>query len=331
MIVSVTERGSYKRCHQRWDYTSRNRQNLAEIIPPVAFSLGGLVHKALQLWTEKPDTNAVEHFGKAAVLEIEAIKLRYRKFVGSEISDYELNSLTDMFGLGHEMVSNYQDFWKSPLPKGFELVQAEQTIIMPIPHTLHSCECFGAAPNCINCAGTGKVWHYLEGTLDAIIQDVRSGLLFVLERKTYGKRPREDDLECADQFTAYAWLLEKLNIGQVAGIAYDGLWKRPLIKERGGPRKIEDLFLRTLVTRSPQELQNFERELSLEVQEMAHPSIYRNYRWDGCWDCKGAIKDLCLAEYRGEDAESIRQTQLIPRVSEIPWLDENENDNRENI
>lgn len=321
MIVSVTERGVFKRCHAQWDYTSRNRQNLQRIIPPTAFSLGSLVHKGLELWTINPEEkSAQDYLGVAAAQEIAAIQKRYFERVGVPLSDDEQGMLLDMFGLAYEMVGNYQKHWGSPLPEGFRLVQTEQTILMPIPGTEHACECLGTDKNCSECGGNGKTHHYLEGTLDAVIEDIESHLLFVLERKTYGNRPRLDVLEIADQFTAYAWLLQKTGIGQVGGVAYDGLWKRSVERQRGGPRKLEELFTRTLITRSPQQLASFERELTLEVLDMANPKIYRNFKWDGCWDCP--VESLCLSEYKGEDSQWVREQEYMPRVTDIPWEDD---------
>lgn len=337
MIISVTERGTFKRCHKQWDYASRNRQAITPIIPPTAFSLGTLIHKAMQLWIENPTGSASDYFGKAAVLEIEAIKLRYRKFVGADISEPEIERLEDMFGLGHEMMMNYQEHWDSPLEDGFELVKAEQTIVVPIPNSEHVCETCGGVgfffhevdnktgtEDCRQCMGSGYDFHYLEGTLDAIIRDTRSGLLFVKENKTYGTRPKVEHLESNDQFTAYCWILSQLDMGDVGGVAYDGLWKRPIHTERGPDRQLKDLFLRTLLTRSKAELKTFERELLLEVQEMANPNIYRNLKWDGCWDCQ--YKQLCLAEYRDEDADWIRKEYFMARQTDIPWPEAEEVD-----
>jgi hypothetical protein len=210
------------------------------------------------------------------------------------------------------MVRNYHNQWGSPLPDGFTMVAPEQTCVIPIPGTKHVCPtCWyddGKAkfntlvdPNdpskpCPTCKGEGFEWHYLEGTLDGLIADQYSRV-YVLERKTYGQRPKLEVLNMQDQFLAYLWILRTLGLGEVGGLAYDGAWKR---KEPPRGSALNDLFLRIRLNRSPRELDNFQVQLAAQVNEMAsNPAIYVNRRWDGCWDCD--FVEPCVAMMRGDD------------------------------
>jgi hypothetical protein len=219
---------------------------------------------------------------------------------------------------------NYQARWGSALPDGYELLQPEQTIIVPIPGTKHKCTNEAHAfrvpllsEQCPDCGGSGELYHHLEGTLDALMRD-EGGRVWVLERKTYGNKPREDVLQQNDQFLAYLWLLSKafpqLELG---GIFYDGMWKRKL----EGKRELEDLFTRIPLIRSPEEIKNFGVQVRDEALDMAQPDlrIYRNRAWTGCWDCQ--FDPLCAAEFREEDADYIRERKYVSRTRH-DWLEE---------
>lgn len=289
VIVTVTERGTFRRCRQMWDYASFNRQGLTSIRPPTALAFGSLVHKAHELWLENLDADPSIIVGLAANTVLDELKKTYLKTVGVEPDARELESFLDQVSLATEIFVNYKEHWGSSLPDGFTLMHAEQTIVIPIP-------------------GTD---HFLEGTLDGLMRD-EGGRLWVLERKTYNTKPRIDAMMMNDQFIAYLWAIRQLGIGDIGGILYDGMWKRTRETEKGKLRDLDDLFFRTPLIRSPEEIDNFERQLVDEVHDMANePRIYRNARWEGCWDCQ--FQNLCVAEFRGEDSEYIREKFFTKR------------------
>jgi hypothetical protein len=146
--------------------------------------------------------------------------------------------------------------------------------------------------------------HYLEGKVDGLIQH-SSGRIDVLEHKTYGNRPKQEDLQSNDQFIAYLWLVGQLGFNPHLDscVAYDGMWRRKAVP-RG--RTFDELFARYTLTRSPAELEEFERFLPLELNDMAAQyarpdDAYINRQWQGCWDC--GVSDLCTAMSRGEQAQ----------------------------
>lgn len=325
MIASVTERPTYKRCRLQWDLGSRNRQALTPIFPATALALGTYVHEALGNWIIEPDTKPKVYFLRAAKAARESAIETYRAQTGAGPSDGELDKLDAAILMGAFMAENYELHWKKPLPDDFEVIAQEQRVCVPIPGTEHTEEW-------VYDPSDGLVWrrtydeprfHYLEGRLDGIIKDKR-GRLYVLEHKTYNIRPREDVLRTTDQFLAYTWILKQLDLGfPVAGVAYDGLWKRDHVPKTVDGRKgtLADLFLRMRLERSPEELATFEDELRLEVLEMASdPSIYRNRTSDGScyWSC--GFEPLCTSMMRGEDSEYVRRTRYTQKASD-PALD----------
>lgn len=325
MIISVTERGTFKRCLQQWDYASRNRQGLTPVLPPLALGAGGLIHKALEGWLKNPELDPQGILIAEANEFMAKVKSGYEERIGAPPAESELAGMYEQIELVHHMIGNYRDFHGTPLPPGYELVQAEQTILTPIPGTEFPCCILKMAddPECPDCHGTGVGRHYLESTLDFIAREVSTGMLYVGEHKSYGNRPQIQWMRINDQFTAYDWTLEQLHLGPVGGILYDGLWKRRL----EGKRTLDELFTRTLLVKGPEELRRFETELAREAIRMAevHAAgdalLYRTFPWQGCWDC--SFTDLCVAEMQGEDSDFVRRTRYTKRES-ASWLQQDQ-------
>lgn len=254
----------------------------------------------------------------------------YKIRTGAEMSDEELGPFMDVVMLGHAMMDNYQNFWNTPLPPNFTLVAPEQDIVVDIPHTEHTSEWlympdhsegerYGEDGIIVDVAPGGmcKVsydtprLHKLGGRLDAIIKDDK-GRIYAPDHKTYSSRPREEVLRYDDQFTSYTWMLTQVpELGKVAGIAYDGMWKRA--KPPKGS-EMKDLFTRCLIMPSSAELQEFQQMLAWEALEMAsNPPITKDRRWDGScvWGC--GVDAICRSMMHGEDANFIIKSQYVKR------------------
>lgn len=306
MIFTVTERSLYKRCRRRWNYSSKNRMGLQPIIDAPALTLGLVMHKALEQWSLHPELDLPEIFKANAMLALDKIRTDYKEAVGVEPSAVELADVKQSITIGVYMALNYQSFYESPVPAGFKLVAPEQRIVVvEIPGTAHS----------------------LEGRLDKLIQQESDGAYYVLDHKTYEKRPNFVDLSNNDQFLAYTYVAAKALGKPIQGYMYDGLWKRD---KPGKNHTIGDLFHRQLFARPPYELEQFEAQLAAELDEMASmpkegPKLFPNRRWEGCWDCKSFTK-LCEAQ-----SKSPVQFDLLLRHSyrkrdyddEIEWLLDN--------
>lgn len=319
MNIGVTERPEYKRCRRRWLFGSRNRMALTPIVPATALSLGTYVHAALAAWRDDPSINPKVAFVQAAATaRVEAIAT-YREQVGAGISDSEIVRLDDAILMGAFMVENYQKHWGAPLPPEFRTISQEQRIAVPIPGTEHTEEWLwdNTLGVCVKHTYAEPRLHYLEGRLDGIIQD-RRNRLYVLDSKTYNMRPKEYDLKTSDQFISYTWILKQLDMGYpVAGVAYDGLWKRAAVPKTVDGRKgvLADLFLRMPIEFAPEELEDFESELRLEALEMAsNPAIYKNRSSDGSchWGC--GFDPLCLAVSRGEDVSYVLRSRYTHKI-----------------
>lgn len=343
-IVSVTERQMFKRCRRRWDYASFSRQSLSPVVNAPALDLGTIIHATLADWTQDPQLNPNDIYTHHSTQLLGIIISSYEQRVGCKPSTSELQKTLEAISLGYSMIENYMEYWRTPLPAGFTLVENEQTLTVPIPNTLHcicdhtTCTCTysckyepnGSCP-CITvfqgsndplatiCSCISS--HHLEATFDGIMAD-EHGQLFIIERKTFSRHPSIDELDRNDQFLAYMWALQQgfTSISssarpEVVGVAYDGLWKRE--KPPAG-KKLTDLFLRRILLRNRAELKEFGELLALEVQDMANPNvlIYKNVPvLGGCWDCN--FKSLCDAQSRGENLQYI--SSMYHKVDRKEW------------
>lgn len=298
-IFRVTEILSYKRCHRKWHFSSENRLGLAKLVPSAAFNLGTAIHTGLEKWIQGEDP--VSAYLTACANTQHKIETIYQKLNGSSISDQELAPLLDTVRLGTAMMTNYREHWKSPLPPNYISVKPEQRIMVPIPNTP----------------------HFLSGKMDGILGD-EHGRLFVLDHKSYKNRPKREIIQRAEQFIAYVWMLTQiapdLNM-EVAGLAYDGLWKRevPPGVVDGKKGVLADLFHRFLIIPSQEEIEEYGKELTHIANEMANPDSFITHHrtTDGSctWGC--SYDDLCIATSRGEDTQYTMDSDFIRSESEL--------------
>ncbi len=346
MYVSVTEIQSFKRCRRQWEYGSFNRMGITPIIQPKPYlDLGSMIHKCLAYWMQNPTLSTPEGttqtlarvFMSIAHQHRKGVIEKYQRATGHTPTMEELNPLDDAIVLGAAMMNNYQQHYGEPLPPHLRFCSPEQELLLPIPGTEHQCtkcnvffhgitelEIAGTGEKiqrrpCTECNDTGKAYHYLKARLDALAQDTQ-GNLYVVENKTYEKRPDLYLLEVNDQFIGYVWAAQQFaaqlpDSPPVVGVAYNGLWKRATPPQRPKKLEIADLFVRTIITPSQDEVNEYGEELARTVLEMANtPYIYKNRVWQGCWDC--SFEHLCRTQSQGGDVEFVINTQFTRRVED---------------
>lgn len=348
---SVTDRRTFRRCRRQWDFSSNARQNLTGVgAGPEQLELGSLIHRALADWilhySQEPKEATVKGYLLALFLEHttrrqEEIKASFTEKHGYEPTKQMLVPLLNVTSLGMNMMMNYQEHHKTPIPSNMTFASPEQEVEIPVPGTEHPCiTCFGSGlisqvetyldkdgvirhkvDKCLECEGRGKQFHYLTATLDGLLQD-RNNKLYVLEHKTYENRPQYQALTMDDQFSGYAWVVRKLNIGTVGGVAYDGMWKREKPPEKGlkdqstgkwRKATLDDLFIRKTIQKSDMLLDAWEENLTNEILDMAQdPSIYPNVPWQGCLsDC--AFVEPCTMLMNGEDPSRLIEVKYVQR------------------
>lgn len=317
MIFSATEMQSYNRCPRMWNLTSFNGQGLTRVVNNVALSTGTLWHETQASWLlspqEDPEVLCLGHYS----IMLDKAKQAYRDKHGMAPNRVELINIEEAGQMVMAMTKNYRDYYKQPLPDGFRSIMPEQTILVPIPNSTQ--QCFDCLPQyhdylrgharwdgCDQCKG-GLVSHQLECTFDALLAN-ENNRLYVLERKTYGSRPKLESLMTNFQFIVYEWASQTLGLGPVGGLLYDGVWKRAT-PPKG--RTFDDLFLRLPLERNTHELEEIEQYLSMKSKQMyttiktGQPSLDFNRMWQGCFDC--SVEDICTSMSKGEDTNYVRE------------------------
>lgn len=376
MIASVTERGTFKTCRWMWDKQSLSRQGMEHPLPAKALLLGSLIHYTLADWISWYGEQQAKGLDQAGAFDPiscfmghfqnveKEIRRRYEKRVGLPMDDDEFEKMygPEVRDLGRTMIDNYVDYYETPIPKGYTVVGVEQTVTMDVPGTEHCtcsapCSCFPCSSvverygTCHNACGawfkeTGELCpcmetaecHKIEATFDAAVADPK-GRILIVDHKTYEKKPYKPELDMNDQFLAYTWIANKLGLGPVIGVLYNGLWKRtwedlmkpptkkepdrkePRNKNDGTPYTRDDLFFRTFILHNREELDEFSERLPVELNEMGRPDvpIYMNRAWYSCMNC--SVRQLCYGTSRGEDVES-EWAEFVPRERTPAWRQE---------
>lgn len=301
-IITVTEIGAFMRCRLMWSYMYQER--IAPIREQTYFFHGRMVHRTLENWANNPDINPDENWAGVVKEEVEFFKERYTQQIGVGPNNAEVDVMLADSMLPREMLNNYKLKWKTPLPEGYEFLQAEQTCIVEIPNPFNNIALVNA---------------FLEGTLDGLIINVKTRRLYVLENKSYEKRPNIETLNHNHQFTGYAWIVKQLFPDyDLGGVFYNGLWKRE--KPPKG-KSFDDLFFRHFIEKTSQELLNWEHDLtSVATDILSSPLIYPNRVWAGCYDDK-SYGPLCSARIKGEDEVSLREAYYGPR-DKVKWFED---------
>lgn len=301
------------------------------------FVVGEVTKELLGLDEVPTDSQLAQLFVWHASARKTEIEKTWKATTGNDIEPEGLASLMNVTKLGTHMMMNYQKKWKTPFPDNMTFAVAEQEVLVPVPGTEHPCSLCLKLPgkhtklnyvgdrkfyivreaisDCEECRGTGWSYHYVSATLDGLLQDKKEDL-YVLEHKTYENRPKPIDLYMNFQFTGYCWVVKQLGIGRVGGVAYDGMWKRPeppkyMQKER---RKgtLDDLFIRKILHKSDAEIDEWGRNLTSAINEMANdPVIYPNVPWQGCSDCN--FQKVCYMKMMGEDPSNVLKLEFTQR------------------
>ena len=293
-VFQPTEIQSYLRCRRQWHYASENRLGLERNTPSKALSLGLLVHSALEDWLNNPQEDASFVAQRFAIHQdemIEELRKKYLQRVKVPMSEFELQPAMDIALLGLRMVVNYAQYWKTPIPEGFEVISTEQVITAAVPGT----------------------YHFIQGRIDGLLRHKDTGMLAIIDHKTYSQRTSDSALKNNLQFLIYTWIVNQLGLGTCMGVAYDGLWKR---ESPPKGRVIHDLFYRTMLVRSPEELTEFVQIVPDLLNEMTTgPAIFPHRTWNGSceWDCD--FESLCTAQSRQEDFEHIISTGYGRRLA----------------
>jgi hypothetical protein len=341
--IHTSDRTNFKRCRQRWDFSSNIRGNLEPKKPITPLWFGTGIHEALAAYYD-PTTGEIEYFrnGQGILTKSEGRDPDYgifvfENFVGSwltslgEPGEDQILWAKENLELGLGMLDNY--FKWAPKNDDFEVIWVEREYKVGIPG-------LPGVSYSFRCDGLIKTKHHT----------------WLLEHKTTAQFPDQTEwLMMDDQCGSYLWGLSQLDPPIFAeGVVYNELKKktpqplRPLLA--GGysinrsqdtsfdialttlrneykpiPKKYWDFldFLkykpdnfikRTPVRRNRREIELLGEMLRYEVLDMVNnPAIYRSPSRVNCSSCPFVAP--CILRWEGGDVQSILGYEFKERES----------------
>lgn len=197
LIVSNSDRTTFKNCRRKWNWNSPNRQNLRPKSKQRPLWLGSLVHECLEDFYLGKSENTYKAFIKA----FKTIDFVDREEYAPEI---ELAAI---------MLEHYSLLYPNLADEPFEVIAIEIPFQIPLP-------------------GGG----ILAGTIDGVIRWKSTGKIWILEHKTFSMHKDIALHDIDDQTSMYpAALNTMIAQGLVPGVdksefcqnvLYNGLWKK---------------------------------------------------------------------------------------------------------
>jgi len=325
VFISVSEVQQFLRCRRMWDFVSHNRQSLVRSgLPTLSLHSGTLVHSALHAHAQGGDPIATLKL-KAAEAEAKAVA-EYQKVVGASPASEELTNLNDARELCMSVVRNYFAHWGDKPVAPLEYLKTEIAFRVPVDVNIPGKNVFliGTFDGIARSASGKRLWivdhktftrrtdaRYLIRNFQfvayvwaakSLFGDQVAGLLY---DGVWMKQPVIPEVlksgalskKAIDTTPAvYLACLQELGLNP----ADYGEFISELTRKQLDPAS--SFFVRHEFMYSDGGLRTFEREVTAALRDMVNsPSIYANFRWEGCWDCQ--ITDLCDAVQLEEDVD----------------------------
>jgi hypothetical protein len=313
-ILRTSERRTFKRCPQAWEWAWRwGLKGKGRPADPLWFGTG--IHECLAQWYKGPGLKRGPHPAQT-----------WKKWYGSEINsirtatseDWQEDVWVDARDLGTAMLEGYVDEYGRD--ETWHVIAPEQTFQIEIPYRTKA----------------GVLVLYC-GTFDLVYRDLRTDEIWLGEHKTakaisLGHLPLDDQAgsywAVASRVLQHEGVLGKGD--SIAGIMYNFLRKgfpdeRPrnaegqYLNKDGSVSKNQaaPLFVREPVERTRKERATQLRRIQNEAYWMraakkAPDQIYKNPTRDCQWDC--SFFDMCqLHEKGGEDWMEFRDAMYVSR------------------
>lgn len=316
LIISNSDRATFKNCRLKWDFNSPNRQNLRPKRKQKALWLGSLAHECL------------EHFYSGRFRDT------YHAFrvFSKEIPEDEKLEYAEELVLLETMMIHYSLVYPNLEVEPFESISLELPFQIPL-----------------NDKG-----DMFAGTIDGVVRCKTTGNIQILEHKTFSMHKDTELHDIDDQTSIYPAALNMLiKQGKVPGttpldfcqtVIYNGLWKKKptelkilkngsiskmsfsntteqwleySTKQMGkDPKKaldkLEDIshnvgkfFPRWYIHRGEKEQKLAVNRLLAEFREMSNPDVvlYHNPTTECTWKC--GFTQLCGKVLCGADTDEL--------------------------
>ena len=326
--VHTTDRSAFKRCRQRWDFSSNLRMNMQPKAAITPLFFGTNVHAGLANYYD-PSSPRDADLGITVFREKTIAHLAQFENPTPETVQW----VDDQLELGTAMLKHY--FWWAKKNDRFEVVYVERNMDVSIPGL------------------PGVEYNF---TLDGLVID-EWGRYWILEHKTAAQIFEDQEwLSNDDQCGSYLWALTRMDPPiEAEGVIYNTLRKKapqPLrtlmsggfsknkqqdttygiakgtLKKHYGhvpaeyneflehlKNKGENFIQRVPVRRNRKEIDAIGEFMKYEVMDMInHPVIYRSPSRINCSGCPFLVP--CIMKWEGSDYDYYLQAQYKKREKE---------------
>lgn len=216
VYISFSEIETFLRCRYKWDLSSANRKSIRHKVTPALYlSVGSAVHKALEAGVrgEDPVEAAKVYLETERAARVQA----YVEEHGNEPWPMEMAKFDEATSLGLALVGQYHARYPGSNP----LAEHGLTMIgIEVPFKIDITQYVVPRPE-----QAISVPVYFCGTIDGIAID-GNGNIWIVENKTFTRKPSTEDVQWHFQAMGYAVALEMLTGLQVTGVLYNGIAKK---------------------------------------------------------------------------------------------------------
>lgn len=260
IAIRTSDRGTFKRCRQLWDFKSPIRMHLTPTAGAKPLEFGIAIHAGLEVYY-KPELFKLDDSETRELLALAAFKSSCQEYIDQRktagIWDEEAEQdFNERMELGIGMLQHYFQ-WAPKQDKHWTPVYSEIEFEVPVVVP----EGVKAGPDFSIDTATDELYYkgqpvVYQGRLDLIIQDER-GKYWIVDHKTAAQFADTGHLDLDQQCGSYAWAVQQMLGIQIEGIIYSELKKSvpspPKELVRGGYSKAKnqsttyELYYRTLV------------------------------------------------------------------------------------
>lgn len=304
MMIRTSERTSFKRCRMQWRWGYLDKLNANT--PNRHLRFGLLVHEAFAVWY-KPGIKRGRLPVKTFIKLLEADEAQHGPLM---MKDWEADKALSAYDLGVAMLESYVDLYGKD--ERYEIIRPEMPFALDV-HDDH-----------------GKYLFTYVGTMDAVVRDLVTGRIGLMEHKTGAKLSIPAPLALDEQAGSYwAYAPDFLRAEGVMDadeemdfILYNFLKKsmpdtRPVnedghsLNKDGSVSKLQPAprFRRELVYRSDADRANLMKRVRQEAREIRKARegklpLYKN-PGEHCNWCQ--FRDMCEVHESGSDWRAMRR------------------------
>jgi hypothetical protein len=349
LILRTSDRVTFRRCRQAWDFGSKIRLNWDYVPGVEALDFGTAIHAGLETYYDpvrwRQDRLVVQ---QESILAFVECMVDWRKRLKrSEQWDQLENDWHNLDELGRGMLNHFfiwapkHDTYWEPVK-----VEIEFEVPIPVPYGFSLPSDFYRVDGVLWRENTPVVY---QGRIDLIVRDTRNDKYYIVDHKTTGQFGSYEHLELDTQVSSYAWAIKKVIGIDVAGVIFQEVKKKapvkPKVLKNGSLSRDKsqnttpelyrlavveqglnlaeyidfinflessenEYFRRIQVDRTAKELDIVETHVLNEALDMfGDPRIYPNPNRFNCGSCK--FHDPCIMKQDGSDWEFFLEHSLL--------------------